>query len=304
MAVSHTTTSAPATVSVDPERPLLVFGGPYSNLRATEALIARAAALGIAPQQAICTGDVVAYAAEPEETAALLRAWGCHVVKGNCEESLAEAAPDCGCNFTAGSACDRLAKGWYPFASARVSQGTRGWMAALPPAIRFSYRGLQFHVLHGGTRETARWVFGSMREAIAEELALARADVVVAGHCGLPFITRASGGVWMNPGVIGMPANDATSDVWYGLVTPLDGAGTRLSIHRLAYDHAAAAAAMRRTGHANGYARTLVTGLWPSLDVLPAREREAAGKRLRIRQLDVPADSAQPRAAARSSAIA
>jgi hypothetical protein len=40
---------------------------------------------------------------------------------------------------------------------------------------------------------------------------------------------------------------------------------------------------MRRWAHANGYARTLVTGLWPSLDVLPAAERAATGRRIRQR---------------------
>ena len=29
---------------------------------------------------------------------------------------------------------------------------------------------------------------------------------------------------------------------------------------------------MRRFGHANGYARSLITGLWPSLDILPPAE--------------------------------
>ncbi|HWV82702.1 MAG TPA: hypothetical protein VNZ50_14825, partial [Hyphomicrobiaceae bacterium] len=58
-----------------------------------------------------------------------------------------------------------------------------------------------------------------------------------------------------------------------------------LSTHRLAYDHHTAAAAMRRSGHANGYARTLITGLWPSLDILPRAEREAMGKRIRQRSL-------------------
>ncbi len=56
--------------------------------------------------------------------------------------------------------------------------------------------------------------------------------------------------------------------------------GVAFSLHRLAYDAAAAAAAMRRYGHANGYARTLITGLWPSLDVLPSAERDAMGHRL------------------------
>ena len=101
--------------------PVLVFGGPYSNLRALAALRQRADELGIPASHCICTGDVVAYCAEPEETTAAIRDWGCHVIAGNCEEQLAAAAHDCACGFEEGSECDRLAKGWYPFANARMS---------------------------------------------------------------------------------------------------------------------------------------------------------------------------------------
>jgi hypothetical protein len=131
-------------------------------------------------------------------------------------------------------------------------------------------------------------VFASEREIVAEECGRAGADVVIAGHCGLPFITRSGNATWFNAGVIGMPANDGTSDVWYGLITPEDH-DVVLSTHRLAYDHQGAAAAMRRSGHANGYARTLITGLWPSLDILPPRERAETATRLRRRTLRVPA---------------
>ena len=80
----------------------------------------------------ICTGDVVAYCAEPEETVAAISAWGCLAIQGNCEQQLAAGADNCACNFEEGSACDLLAKGWYPFASARVSEASRAWMGALP----------------------------------------------------------------------------------------------------------------------------------------------------------------------------
>ena len=260
--------------------PLLVFGGPYSNLRATAALIAEADRLGISAQRVICTGDVAAYCAEPEETARAIAAWGCHVIPGNCEQQLAEGAADCACNFTAGSTCDLLAKGWYPYANARLSPPMRAWMGGLPPTLRFNFGGLTFGVVHGGFAQVNRWVFASDQDALAEEVGRADADVVIAGHAGVPFVKRVGSATWFNPGVIGMPANDGTREVWYGLVSIAQGAVV-LSTRRLAYDYAAAAAAMRRSGHANGYARTLITGLWPSLDILPPAERAQTGKRIR-----------------------
>jgi predicted phosphodiesterase len=270
------------------QAPVLLFGGPYSNVRALEALRERAGELGIPPSRSICTGDVVAYCVEPEETTAAVRAWGCHVVAGNCEKQLAAGAVDCACGFDEGSECDRLAKGWYPFAHERISPASRAWMAGLPSTLRFRVGGLYFRVIHGGVRQVNRFVFASQREVLAEELAGAEVDVLVGGHSGLPFIEKVGGGVWFNPGVIGMPANDGTPDAWYGLVR-IEDDHVVLSTHRLSYDHSAAAAAMRRFGHANGYARSLITGLWPSLDVLPPAEAAATGKKTRPRTLRIPA---------------
>ena len=105
--------------------PLLVFGGPYSNLSALSALRARARALEVRPHHCICTGDVVEYCAEPEETVLAIREWGCKVISGNCEQQLAASAPDCGCGFKEDSECDRLAKGWYSFAAKHISSQTR-----------------------------------------------------------------------------------------------------------------------------------------------------------------------------------
>jgi hypothetical protein len=112
---------------------------------------------------------------------------------------------------------------------------------------------------------------------MAAELAAAGADIVIAGHTGLPFIKRIGQRVWFNPGVIGMPANDGTPQVWYGLID-VGGNELFMSLHRLTYDHLGAAAATKDAGYANVYAQALVSGLWPSMDVLPQRERAARGR--------------------------
>ncbi|HEU0059603.1 MAG TPA: metallophosphoesterase family protein [Hyphomicrobiaceae bacterium] len=261
------------------ERQILVFGGPYSNSRAVLALRSRAQALGIPADRCYCTGDVVAYCSEPEETVGILRDWGCRVIAGNCEEQLATGAADCGCGFAAGTECERLSKGWYAFADQRVSRASRAWMSGLPKTLTFREGGVSFRVIHGGIDAVNRFVFASDHDLIAAELARAEADVVVAGHCGLPFIGKVGSRVWFNPGVIGMPANDGTPDGWYGLIEAEAGR-VSLATRRLAYDFEAAARAMFAQGYANDYARALARGLWPSLDILPAAERSAAGNRI------------------------
>ena len=78
--------------------PVVLFGGPYSNLEALQAL-----AGVIGERNAICTGDVVAYGAEPVETVNLMRAMAVPSIAGNCERQVAKGALDCGCGFDEGS---------------------------------------------------------------------------------------------------------------------------------------------------------------------------------------------------------
>lgn len=274
--------TAASNIEID-DGPLLIFGGPYSNLQATRAMRAKANELAIPPERVICTGDVVAYCANPNETCAEIRDWGCHVVAGNCELQLARGADDCGCGFEDGTACDRLSRGWYPQANAVLDADHRRWMGALPTRLTFSMAGLTCAVIHGGADDVSRFVFADTPIAVKqEEAASLGTDIVIAGHCGIPFVERIGEGGWFNAGVIGMPANDGTRDGWYGLV---EGSGKlptglRFALRRLLYDAPSAAAALQSAGHAPDYARTLLSGIWPSHDVLPVSQRARTGKPL------------------------
>ena len=255
--------------------PVLVFGGPYSNLQATEAVLAEAVRRAIPPERILCTGDVVAYGAAARETVALVRRAGIRVVRGNCEQALGGNAPDCGCGFAPGSACDRLAAAWYAHADRALGSEDRAWMRSLPPRLDIEVAGFRLAVLHGGVSEISRFVFASTPARVkALELDEAGADGIIAGHCGLPFSQVIGGRLWHNAGAVGMPANDGTPRVWFSVLTP--GNGLRIEHVALAYDHAAAARDMRAAG-LEGYAAALETGSWPSCDVLPPAERKAAG---------------------------
>jgi len=262
--------------------PLLLFGGPYSNLEATRALRGIAAELEIPPTQCICTGDLVAYCADPVDTVAEIRDWGVRVVMGNCEESLAAGADDCGCGFDQGSNCELLSGQWFSYASACIDSATRRWMAGLPRRLDFSLNGVRLMAVHGGVRQINRFLFASQPDVdFLQELSLPDVDGVIAGHSGIPFTRSFGDRLWHNAGAIGMPANDGTSQTWYSLLeSPLPGR-LRISTRRLSYDASAAAAKMAAAGLTGGYDRALTTGLWPSLDMLPAAEKRATGTRLR-----------------------
>lgn len=266
---------------------VLIFGGAYSNRQATSAMLDRMRELDIPAERTICTGDIVAYCADPVDTVTLIRDAGVHVISGNCEEQLAAGADDCGCGFSEGSTCDLLSVVWYRFSRERIEAETRQWMASLPPRIDLEMHDhsgsiTRLVVVHATPSSSSDFIFASSPEqTVAEEIMRSESDGVIAGHSGLPFTRIVDGRLWHNAGAIGMPANDGTPRGWYSLIIPGD-RGIDIQHHSLDFNQHQAAARMMEEGLPQGYAEALRTGLWPSLDVLPKPERLATGKPLQL----------------------
>ena len=258
--------------------PVLVFGGPYSNLEATIALQREATRLDIRPHNIVCTGDVVAYCADPVATVAAIRDWGVHVIMGNCEESLGWSKDDCGCGFEEGTACEQLSIDWYAYANRALGDADRQWMRSLPRRLDVKIGNRRLAVIHGSVETINSFVFASTPWADKErQIAIAGCDGVIGGHSGIPFNHTAGGKLWHNSGALGMPANDGTTRVWYSLFVP-NGDGIDIRLMSVQYDSGSAARKMHERGLLSGYAEALETGLWPSCDVLPAAELANRGE--------------------------
>ena len=242
-----------------------LFGGPYSNLQALEAF-----AEIVDDASAICTGDVVAYGANPAECVALIREKGWPVVAGNCERQIAEGADDCGCGFEDGTICDLASRGWYPLALAACDEEMRRWMRKLPDIGVFQAEGRRYGVIHGGVRQINRFLWPSDDDAIfREEIDFLREEIghidgVIAGHSGIAFHRNIDGCDWINAGAIGLPPHDGRAETRFTTLT-----NGQAIFQRLSYDHSKASLEMEAMDLVQGYQKSLVTGLWPSEDVLP-----------------------------------
>ncbi len=258
--------------------PLLAFGGVYSNWQALVALRQRAREAGWVPAQIICTGDTVAYCARPEECVQSLREWGVHSIAGNVEIQLGEGQADCACDFVDGGRCDTFSRQWYPYAQGQLSEGALEWMRGLPEFLRFEYGGKRVLVLHGSYHYTSEFIFASTDwSGKARNFDDGDADLIIAGHCGLPFAEEKDGRTWLNPGVIGMPANDGSPRVWYLELDLRE--GEVVYQHRaLEYDFQQAGAEMLERGLPRAYAETLRTGLWDNCEILPSSETARQGQ--------------------------
>ncbi|MGL4239760.1 MAG: metallophosphoesterase family protein, partial [Beijerinckiaceae bacterium] len=166
----------------------LLFGGPYSNLQATEALLDEARRLGIPPERTLCTGDLVAYCGNPVETIDLVRDSGIAVVMGNCDEQLGNGAADCGCGFDPESSCARLSSDWYGYATSVVRTDQREWLSRLPARVDIAIGGFTLAAIHGDAEAVNTFVFATTpNELKRRTLASLGCDGVIGGHCGLPF---------------------------------------------------------------------------------------------------------------------
>jgi hypothetical protein len=83
----------------------------------------------------------------------------------------------------------------------------------------------------------------------------------------------------INVGVIGRPANDGDTRVWYALLEAREekDGGLAVELVPLVYDHQGLAAAMRSERLPEEFVETILTGWWTTcLEILPARERAAS----------------------------
>lgn len=267
---------------------VLVFGGAYSNLQALNALYEIAKKLQIAPHQVICTGDSLAYCGQPNETIQALKNWGVRAIQGNVEEQIINDLDDCGCNFVEGSVCDTLSSKWYSFLKSELDTESRKWIAGLPKTLNFEIFNKKVAVVHGGFGQISKYIFLSTEWSTkASEIERAEADIVLAGHCGLPFIEIKAGKVWANAGAIGMPANDGTTETWYMIISR-NPSGLQFTTHRLVYDLNGAANSMREKQLPPEYIKSLTSGIWPSCEILPAIERKQQGQPLNPVSLTLP----------------
>ncbi len=143
------------------ERPLFVFGGAYSNLEALKAVRLRAEEQGFRPKDVICTGDIVAYCANPIESIDFIEEWGVHCIAGNVELNLRDEADDCGCNFNEGGRCDVLSQKWYPFVKNTITPQNKSFIQALPEFLDFDFFGQKAKVVHGSFHNTSEFIFQS-----------------------------------------------------------------------------------------------------------------------------------------------
>ncbi len=251
-------------------------GGTYSNPYALRAFLADARARGA--DRLVCLGDFGAYGAEPEAIWSLLVDHDVRCIAGNYEVAISSRQRDCGCGY-ADDADNAFAQIAYDYTFAHTSTAFAAWMGTLDIEHREQLDGLDVHLVHGSPLALNDFWWESLDQAAHQSRVDASgADVVCCTHSGMPWtrrIARGDGGetLVVNVGVLGRPANDGGTHVWYALLD-LDEGEAHAELVALDYDWAAQARSIRAARLPEAFAQTVETGWWEAcLEIVPPAER-------------------------------
>ena len=255
------------------------LGGLYSNYLALDAAIRDASDRGA--DELYCLGDLGAFGPFPDRVFPILFDAGIQCIRGNYDDSIGHGLADCQCGYT-DPRDNYFAKISYDYTLQNTAEIHRQWMRTLPAELRLERQGLRLLLCHGSPRRTNEFLWESTTSThFLDKLAVdTAADIILGTHTGLHWQRRLSQNRrFINVGVLGRPANDGHTHVWYCLLT-IGGAGSsrpasvEVEFIPVVYDHHRLAQEMQSEGLPDEFVATTLTGWWTScLEILPGKER-------------------------------
>ena len=253
---------------------IVVFGGVYNNHLALSALLEEAARRRI--DAIFCLGDFGGFGPNPEKIWPLLEQGGVRSIQGNYEESLSTGREDCNCGYT-DPRDNHYAEISYSYTARNCSKDFKAWMGGLPRRRRVRVGQRELLLVHGSPRQINEFLFSSTSPVPFLEMLLDQegCDGILCTHTGLHWHRKLpSGRDIVNVGVIGRPANNGSTDVWFS-VLEAGAEDVAVELVPLSYDHHRLAEEMRQEDLPEVFVETVLTGWWTTcLEILPAKERQ------------------------------
>jgi len=258
---------------------LAFFGGLYSNYLALESAVRDARKRGA--DELYCLGDMGAFGPHPDRVFPIIFETGIHCIRGNYDDSIGRGLSDCQCGYT-DPRDNHFARLSYDYTLQNTSQEHRAWLRELPASLKIDRGGLRLLLCHGSPRRTNEFLWDSTTSThFLDKLASDyEADVLLGTHTGLHWQRHlAHQRRFVNVGVLGRPANDGGTHVWYCLMTmhpTANGRPTAIDVDFIPveYDHERLAREMRLESLPDEFVATTLTGWWTTcLEILPGKER-------------------------------
>jgi len=226
----------------------------HGNLYALQTVLTDLDQQGI--DQLFCLGDLVGYGPYPNQVIALLRERHIPTVMGNYDEGVGYDKDECGCAYV-DPEMRRLGDLSLEWSKAHVTAENKQYLQGLLSHVRFEVHGHRVLLVHGSPRRINEYVYEDRATRSLSRIAeTADADVLVFGHTHLPYVKDVEGTLFVNDGSVGKP-KDGDTRAAYAILDI--GTDVQVTIRRVAYDVAAAAAAVRASELPDHFAELLET---------------------------------------------
>ncbi len=237
---------------------IAILSDLHGNSAATRAVLADID--GHAPNEVICLGDLVGYGPRPNETIDLIRERSIPTIMGNYDDGVGFDRDDCGCAYKDE---DERERGQQSLTWTRsvVTDDRKAYLRSFASELRREAHGVRVRLVHGSPRRMNEYLFANRDPASLARIASAAAcDVLVFGHTHVPWMREIEGVRFINTGSVGKPKDGDPRAGWVMLEIAPDGTVTT-ELHRVEYDVAAMAAAIRETEDLpDHYATDIETG--------------------------------------------
>ena len=228
----------------------------HGNLPALEAVLDD---LGPRRLDAVyCLGDLVGYAAFPNQVTARIRAEGIPTIMGNYDDGVGFDRDECGCAYRdpVEKALGDQSLSWT---RAEVTADNKAFLRTLAKEFRFEADGRRVLLVHGSPRKINEYLFEDRPLASFQRLAASsQADIIVFGHTHRPYTKLVDGVLFVNAGSVGKP-KDGDWRAGYVILEPANEAHPVQSI-RLPYDVRTVAAAIRASALPDRFAEDIERG--------------------------------------------
>lgn len=235
---------------------IAIISDIHGNLSALDAVLADLRSRSV--DAVYCLGDLVGYAAHPNEVTERIRAEGIPTIMGNYDDGVGFDRDECGCAYT--NPVDKeLGDQSLAWTKTTVTAENKAYLRTLVSEIRFEADGRRVLLVHGSPRRINEYLFEDRPRSSFQRLAASsHADIIVFGHTHKPYTKLVDDVLFVNAGSVGKP-KDGHWRACYIVLDPSDYANP-VEFIRVLYDVASEAAAIRATDLPDKFAVDIETG--------------------------------------------
>jgi putative phosphoesterase len=208
-----------------------------------------------------CLGDLVGYAAFPNEVIDRIRRDGTPTIMGNYDDGVGFDRDECGCAYRDPEE-QRLGDLSLRWTQRTVTSDRKEFLRSLQPEIRFAADGKRFRLVHGSPRRMNEYLFEDRPISSFQRLAAtSETDVLIFGHTHKPYTKRVDSVLFVNAGSIGKPKDGDARACYVVMNTSGD---VDVEFRRIVYDVETAANAIRESSLPDKFADDIEKGGAPA----------------------------------------